>query len=326
MKNLKKMKLFTLLAIATFLLAGCYPQAAVIWSHDGQHGAVLTKNEIYLCDSQGKLSTESLKYSGAVAWSPNSDDLYYVQPLMINSWKEAAKYVDAKKQAELIALAKDALAKLQPESLKDDKNNPFAKFEPEDTILMLLYLKDNQADELKTKLDAKTLQGIAKAKAQLNQLFVCKNCNTAQPQLILSTFMNIENLKISPNGKAVEFSKSGKTLYVCDMKGRVSLIAQNAAILPDWTSDGNTLIYSSTNNGGIQPPRLTYTQDKKSWRINTSDEIYDVSGGNMSYEYKNGKFSAIGHNVTIIASTSGNKHLAETFIYVYDQNNSAASS
>lgn len=135
------------------MFTGCFPQAVVLWSPDGQHGAVMTKDKIYFCDPAGKLSEQSLATEGPAAWAPNANDFYYVSRISLDSWEKAKKYLTAAEQAKLIAQAKDALAKLEPGDMKDEKKNPFAKFATADIILMLLYLKDNHAAELKAKLD-----------------------------------------------------------------------------------------------------------------------------------------------------------------------------
>lgn len=289
-------KLLGLFAVAAFLLTGCYPQAVVIWSHDAQHGAVLTKDKIYFCDTQGNLAAKSIEFSGQAAWSVNSNDLYYVTKQEVSTWKEAVKYIDAAKQAELIKQADENLAKLKPGDLKDDKNNPFAKFEPSDAILTLLYLRDNHAAELRkimvtSKEDEKTYQDTLKIKATLYRLFVCRNCEWDKPQLILQTFREIGGeLRPSPNDKAVALvfdTGKGLETFVCDMNGKLVQVAKITAMFPDWTPDGNSLVYSATGtaeessgtirSGGIYKLKIFDNNGKIMEKFPAENKLADVA-------------------------------------------------
>jgi dipeptidyl aminopeptidase/acylaminoacyl peptidase len=251
----------TMMASVLFLvLAGCVTQR-IVWSPDGKQAAVLTDAGLYLCDGDGTLSGLLLPDVAGVAWFKDSKRLAVARTQSCTNWQGLAAALSPHGREDVKRGAAGLLAKLQNGS-RDQVLEAEREAEKKQLPARLLYLRDEGGgDALKLLAGAKELKGL---KADVITLAVAQVSNRAVNvgPILAGEIGDAMEIRISPNGAAIAYTtEDGLSVVEAGGPEPGWLVAGKAAAYPDWSPDGNSLVYittESTNSaGGVELGVLT---------------------------------------------------------------------
>lgn len=251
--------LMTLVLVA-FTLCGCIPRR-LFWSPDGQHAAIIAEDGLRLCDAAGKLTDVVAKDVELVAWLPDSRRFIAECSTKAATWAEAAMALSPERRDALIKLADPLRKEALAYSGDWDKFKPKVAAEMSDGELaaLLLYVRDHHQQGLPEKLGEKW-KDIEKATAEVHalQVYELSNAGAAPGQVLTRTLDSIGELRLSPDGRAlacVQKATGGDNsdvyrLSVLPVSGGVlRTVLEPVAVFPDWTTDGRSLVYTTTRKG-----------------------------------------------------------------------------
>ncbi len=248
----------TLAALAVSLLAagGCIPRR-VFWSPDGRRAALIAEDGVRLCDANGKLSDVVAKDVQLVAWMPDSGRFIGESQITAASWQEAQAALSPERREALIRLADALHDEILGYSGDWDKFKPRLPSEVTNGELsaLFLYVRDHRKDGLPEKLGDKWKE-VEKMTADVHllQVYEVSDRSAAPGRILTRTLDDIWNLQIAPDGGAVacvQAVSGGEhaifRLSVMPVEGgSLRTVAEPAAIYPDWTPDGRSLVYATT--------------------------------------------------------------------------------
>jgi hypothetical protein len=244
---------------ALLLLSGCLPEQKVIWSSDGKQAVVLAEaGALYLCDSDGTLSEPLLDDVLRVAWLSDSSRLVMARMVEFTSWEQVSGLLAPTEREELVALAdtfhevyleKNNLASaaemvLDPANLSDEQEE-----------LMGLYFKARYPDlVVREKLEE---EHPLSAEVVVIETAVAGKGTLQLKQRVAATAFYVWDLRVAPNGLAVAYTSgevfdddaapSNLFLASLDEMPDVRRIATNVALFPDWSVDGQYLVYAEAS-------------------------------------------------------------------------------
>jgi hypothetical protein len=238
------------------LLAGCVTQR-IVWSPDGKQAAVIAGDDLYLCDPEGNLSSRLLSQVSIVAWFRDSRRLAIARGESCTNWIQLAAALSPQTIESIRRSGAELLSKLQsgdPNEILAAENRTGEK---ELVAARLLFLRDeDHGAALKLLKDAPQLKDL---KANLSTLVVARvdNGHLEVGPVLAAEIGNIEEVRVSPNAAAIAYTVSpGEVtrLSVVDVNGGqpARVVATPAAVYPDWSPDGNSLVYitaANTNSG-----------------------------------------------------------------------------
>ncbi len=240
-----------ILIILGLTMGGCYPEARVIWSPDGELAAVLGDDGLHLCDPQGKLSELLIENAQQASWYPDSKELCVVSKEYIDNWADVDRIL-TDEQRKMVQAESDSLL----QEILAFKGN-WDKFEPSreykaGLLPLWIYLREKHGKELKAKMtkdEWKKLQSRLPV-YRIQKVYLEKNA-PPRIQLILETFMEVQRFRISPNGSIIALILEEGKLFVLSPKGKLRPVASRTSFFPDWSPDGQKLVYckSRSDNG-----------------------------------------------------------------------------
>jgi len=250
----------TLAAGAICLLAagGCIPRR-VFWSPDGQRAALIAEDGLRLCDASGKLSDVVAQDVQLVAWMPDSSRFIGEGKITAASWQEAQAALSPERREALIRLAGRLHDEILAYSGEWDKFRPKLRAEVTDGELsaLFLYVRDHRKDGLPEKLGDKW-KDMEKMTADVHllQVYEVSDLSATPGPILTRTLDDIWNLQIAPDGGAVACAQAvsgGKdAIFRLSVMpaggGALQTVAEPAAIYPDWTPDGRSLVYTTTRS------------------------------------------------------------------------------
>lgn len=237
----------TLIMMLTSLLAcaGCLPGKMIRWSPDGQIGMLIGGTKVRFCDRDGKLMAPAIDRSATAVWAGDPKTIYAEVSEEMSTWKQAAEHLDADQQARVVAAAKDVLKQVlafkgDPEKLDVDADLKSPQLE-----LVMLYLKDNHAGQLKPRVPPKQWSELAKITIDYCRVkvYTLANGRLAEGKTLLEGFSRARALRVQPKGKALAVALADGKLLVVAPDGSAVPICDRAAAWPDWTPDGRSLAY-----------------------------------------------------------------------------------
>ncbi|MBN2685504.1 MAG: hypothetical protein JXR40_09520 [Pontiellaceae bacterium] len=244
-----------------FLLtvAGCIPDQAVIWSPDGKQAVVLSDGNLYRCTPDGALSEKLLEGVFRAAWLSDSTHLVIARNAEFTVWSDAAELLLPEERERLIAVAE----KLNAAYMEIGDLEQVAKevVELEDLSgaeagLIGLYVSEKYPE----LIEAAELEDDEPISAELYLIEVVDlRAGAVQSKRVGGTgwTLPIWSLRVSPDDKAVAFScgevigddADPAALYVAALNGDsgAQKVADNAALYPDWSRDGQWLLFAASN-------------------------------------------------------------------------------
>jgi dipeptidyl aminopeptidase/acylaminoacyl peptidase len=227
------------------VLAGCVTQR-IVWSPDGKQAAVLTSEGLYLCDADGKISGLLLPDVSTVSWFKDSRRLAIARSQSCTNWHCVAAALNPQSQQDIRRGAAELLAKLQKGN-RDQVLEAESRSEEKQFFARLLYLRDEGGDAaLKLLEGAKELKDL---KVDVSTLAVAQVSNGVLDvgPVLAAEIGGVVDIRISPNGAAVAYTaENGLSVVALGGGEPARLVAGMAAAYPDWSPDGNSLVYITT--------------------------------------------------------------------------------
>jgi len=249
--------------IGLLFLAGCWPER-LVWAPNGEYAAVIGGDgSIYICDEEGNL-TGPAQVDGdvtdemnAVAWFPDSQACLTTVETELRTWAELEELLPEEQKNEIVSLAEAFRAEIMTSYEGDLGRMKTVSGMENDKILSLkIYLRDHPDEELIKKLGDrwKEFEEASRSGSGI-QVFRVENGQFKAGSVIVKSLGAIVALRISPNGKAVACTQleddDVPAIYVAPTDGSdgMRLVAPIANMSPDWTPDGQDLIYQSAGIG-----------------------------------------------------------------------------
>ena len=258
------------LGVLSATVTGCLPRQLVVWSPDGAAAVVMTQNETYLCNAEGKLKKTDVGAVSAAAWLPDSKRVVLAVQKKAEKWADLESKLDNATKQAVIAVA-DALEKAvvqtpADQELTDEQSQEIARevFEGKGSLTQaaLLYLRDTRPGELKKRLGERW-EDIAKIAAPYVRLgFYRRDGLTLEPKAVLfNSLKAVQQLRLSPKADMVAMvmpsdrTQEAHTLWAAKLAPNATPveIADMVAIFPDWSADGQLVYIQSAGSKDNKP-------------------------------------------------------------------------
>jgi hypothetical protein len=259
-----------LMALLMLLAVGCVP-TRFSWSPDGRWMTVLGSDDtLRLADTDGKFLATTLPDIKLASWVPDSHHLLVVRDTQASKWAELEKYLTAPQVAAIIESAKRAremalVYDWKSPKAKDwsdfgdqfsqqDKNAGRDTLKDQDLALpLILYIRDHPDDELRKKVPAQRwteLDKVIQTVHHIEMYDVDQADFPTHATWLVNTIHDVRELRPSPTGQAVLVVTKGdqeksSDLQILPMDGSAPALTINseAAFYPDWSSDGQYVIF-----------------------------------------------------------------------------------
>lgn len=246
---------------AALAVCGCFPER-IVWSPDGQRALVVTKERLYLCDPNGKLTDLGTGAPACVAWLGDSNRFAAATTEKLTTWRDLEPLLSKEDKDRLVRLAEDMREEILKSERVDlgklkcvrDKDNG-------DLLAAKMYLRDRHASGLAEKLGA-TWKEFESAARESSAIRICEIVGSAlKPGPMLARSVNgVASIRIPSHEKAIAWSaarpgkQDGSTadLFVVptDGKGDPRLVAGPCNWHFDWGPDGRWLVCAVTEGEG----------------------------------------------------------------------------
>jgi hypothetical protein len=259
---MKRWHSYASLLLALLVSGGCVPRR-IFWSPDGQRAAIIAEDGLRLCDAQGKLSDVVARDVKLVAWLPDSRRFIAVQTTEAATWEQASAVLSPEKRSVLIGLAD----RLREEALAHEgdwdqfKPSMAADFSGGELGALLLYVRDHRSEDLPEKLGEKWTE-VREFAVDMHvlRIYEVSDLRAAPGPELLQTLNAISELRISPGGRAVACVQASandalRLTVLPAAGGPPRVVAEQVAAYPDWTADGQYLVYAAV------PANVTATQE-----------------------------------------------------------------
>jgi hypothetical protein len=255
-------------------IAGCVSQR-IIWAPDGKQAAVIADDGLYLCDAQGNLSGLLAPGATRAAWFKDSRRLAFVRVDRCTNWNGLTSLL---KPQVLEGIRQDAAglaAKFRSRPAKEVVEAEKKEVGKDILAVRMLYLRDQSP-----KADLKSIQADAEWKdieADVSTLVVAtvgEGALQAGPS-IAAEIGSVEDVRVSPTGAGIAFTVpagKGARLLVCGSGAGAParVITSRCAEYPDWSADGNSLVYIAAAN--------TNCSDDVLLAVLTRRQVFDGAG------------------------------------------------
>ena len=257
-----------MLVLCLAMLSGCLPQELVVWSPNGQTAAVLNGDALFLCDGDGKLSSEPrVEKVGTVAWMPDSARLVVVRQEPVSTWEQAKPLLSDAQQAAAVAQGEAFMKELLAHQ------GDISEFQPKVSIstVGLVYVRESYREKLIERVGQEKFDELAVMEAgvwQL-QLFDVAGDTLKAGRVLASELSGMAAIRVSPDGKLVAYtaelpaeSQSSLALFIIATESDAAprLVAETVLKSMDFTADGQQLVYAraiaARKLGDDTPPAL----------------------------------------------------------------------
>jgi hypothetical protein len=249
----------TLLTIAALALlsGGCLPEKRVQWSPDGRWAALRSGNDLYLCDSQGKLTPRIADQVHAMAWLPDGR-LLIGQSVEAKTWAEFAAAMTPERRAKVEAIIPSLKAEFLAHTGKweDFKPQSVRELSTGEMVAAFVRLCETDEAELAPKLGDKW-QEFKDLKVNIAKLYVGRVGDKGTVELGVPIAQSVDEFErpiVAPDGKYVAYvigaagEEEQHNLAFCGLRegAHPRVIAERVALVPAWTPDSRAVIYATT--------------------------------------------------------------------------------
>lgn len=271
-------RLLTLVSISFSILAlaGCSRNDLLQWSPDGKTFTIVKDNELKVGTPDGKLSGTLADGVEFARWLPDSRRALVSASHSTTSWPELAKLLTPAEQSEIKKMAnriwlKRYIFENQPHQIE--------------SVLYLRHTYGDTAFKLRFKKLLADIKGVTPS-AEINEIKLVDLSDPSAPkrQLLWQTAKEIEDLRISPDGKLAALSIKAdqeSKIVVLPLTGNhaITAVATNAS-KPDWSNDGRTLYFVAlTKFDGAKPYDEVLSKVREPYQEKVlSVEVVDTAG------------------------------------------------
>jgi hypothetical protein len=236
--------------LLVLLLAGCL-EKHVVWSPDGSRAAVIARDGLYLCDTDGKLTPLLLPGVYQAAWLGDSQRLVVARKRKADSWTPIAAALGSERAAAVVARAEALWKKLEAGGAwgvltKGDG-------EKKEPVILKVFLRERYGEALRAKMGAGDWDELKSKQVEINELVVARlEDGKIQPGTLLHEGLDeIRDIRVGrgdrfvavTTNQAPDNDKESRLLLVrIDVTGATA-VAEHTAAYPDWTADGRSLVY-----------------------------------------------------------------------------------
>lgn len=253
-KFLRPSLLFTACAVLLSACEGNY----MVWSTDGKFATVIGSKGLRVCDSEGSISPVLVDRAGMFRWLPHEHQGVAVGFDYVRTWNELKPVLSEEQTKQVIAEA--GMLRKKVFTYHGDRR----KFE--DSALRslgyplqaALYLRStSSADFEKLAVRKWPAYNVVKVPVFNIKTFSVDNHSVKEGRLIDRSIDEIVELRVSPNGKyvaCVKHKRPQETNYISvfSIAGneKLSMVAKDAGVYPDWSTDSRHLYYTRINAPG----------------------------------------------------------------------------
>lgn len=272
------------LVLIVSLLSGCLPKKALDWSPDGRRIAVVANPGVFVADADGRLVAEPFAPgTQQAAWFPDSRNLLVVRLAIVTRWADVAAILPEETRQQYLALAERIFGEIQANAglwadLKSEmekssnivgvleKHNmpasaEIARAHSGNRIAAIsLRIAEEHPETLQQFLgaDAKSVDEL-KVTIWTLEVFDLGSDKPVAARTLVRTLEPILETRVAPKGQAVAFTISPDSglatpdpdaaLCVVPTDGSAPprQVAERVSRYPDWTPDGEQLVFARTN-------------------------------------------------------------------------------
>jgi len=250
-------------AISLLFLAGCLYKH-VVWSPDGTRAVIIGGDNLYLCDTNGHLTSALVSNVGAVAWLNDSQRLVLWRARDIKDWAAISKAFGRERAEAMANEAELIWRKLQGGVLWGEATANLG----DNADMLKIYLHDRHGVELRARLSGDDWKDLESKTVRINDLVMARadGDKVEIGATLHEDLGQLWDIRPSPQGAIIAFtavmkpeSDNLRLLVVpTDGSAPATIVASNTSAYPDWTADGRTLVYfqNSSPQGGDDVPHL----------------------------------------------------------------------
>ncbi len=254
-QTFKVISISTLICILFFV--GCYNKR-IVWSPDGQWGAICGDGGLYFTDSDGDISKNMHPGVYRATWFPDGRHLAIEEGTSINTWDELEKIVsdeDRKKYLRHAKFLRDVSTpaewKAKTEILLENK-----LLSKDELTVVQIYFRDRAGRPFSESV-LKSWNKDLTFYYHFLRIGLWDGKKFSIQKTLWSSCQRLWDMRISKHGRVVAFTSAFpnrtpedederqiSSLWVADrVSGKKVLLDQNVALYPDWNADGRTLVY-----------------------------------------------------------------------------------
>ena len=250
-------------ALLLLLLSGCL-EKHLVWSPDGNRAAVIAKDGLHFCDTEGKLTPLLLPGVYQAAWLSDSQRLVVARERKVGDWTSIARTLGPERVGKVESEAESLWKQLETGGKWGILTMELGK--KKDQAVLKIFLREHYGDALRAKMSAGEWDELKSMQAEISELVMARIVGEQiQPGALLHEGLEkINDLRMSPGDRAVAFTtdmaldndKECRLLLVrIDATGAVT-VAEHTDTYPDWTADGRSLAYVQALGGAKDDLRL----------------------------------------------------------------------
>jgi hypothetical protein len=241
--------------------SGCYPER-IVWSPDGQRALVATKDHLYLCDPNGKLTDLGTNAPACMAWLADSKRYVAAMQDKLTAWKDIEPLLSGEDKDRLLRLAEEMREEiLKSQNVELDKLKSVQNKDSDDISAAKIYLRDRRPEGLAAKLGPawKEFESASRDCAVIC-VYEISNAAASQPARVLAKSLNsVVSICVPSHGKAVAWSAArpkqqgirAADLFVVPTDGKTEprAVAALCSWYFDWSADGRRVVYQAVAGG-----------------------------------------------------------------------------
>ena len=277
--------------LLVLLLAGCL-EKHVVWSPDGSRAAVIARDGLYLCDTDGKLTPLLLPGVYQAAWLGDSRRLVVARKRKADTWTLIAAALGPERAAAVAAQAEALWKRLEAGGAWGILTK--GEGEKKEPALLKVFLRERYGEALRAKVSAGDWDELKSKQGEINELMVARlEDGKIQPGTSLHEGLDeVRDIRVGRSDRFVALTtnqtpdsdKESRLLLVrIDATGAVA-VAEHTAAYPDWAADGRSLVYiqSSGERTGNDDLRLATLVQREvldaDGQIKIAEKAEDLAG------------------------------------------------
>jgi hypothetical protein len=228
----------------------------LVWSPDGRRAVYLNGGDLYLTDTEGRLTPRLATDIYRVAWLGDSQRLLMARSRRVATFAEVASAIGPERTRALIAEAEHLWLHFQRPDLLDLLDGPMS------SQAVFRYLFENHEQAMRERLGEGELEefdeGIALHAVVLGRL---RDGRLELGPVLDEFVVPIRTIRPADGDQLAAFVTEDDGFMVDDTirtfvvplnpPGSATLVASNTNRFPDWTPDGRTLLYLAASGADV---------------------------------------------------------------------------